>query len=199
MYTSFSNSLHASLAPSCASRISCHGFTSIELIVTVAILAILSAIAVPSFSLLFERWRVMETVELMKSSLMFARSEAVKRGGNVYLEKLPKTTVGCISDSTNQDWDCGWVVFVDANRNKRWNSGEEIQRYEAPNKVTVSRTKSGVTISVDRWGMMDGANMIGFTIAPQPAGITSSATKGICMSSGGRIRVIEQKDVPCTN
>ena len=167
--------------------------------VTVAILAILSAIAVPSFSLLFERWRVMETVEMMKSSLMFARSEAVKRGGNVYLEKLPKTTAGCISDGTNQDWDCGWVVFVDANRNKRWNSGEEIQRYETPNKVTVSRTKSGVTISVDRWGMMDGANLIGFTIAPQPAGISSSATKGICMSSGGRIRVIEQKDVPCTN
>lgn len=199
MYTSFSNSLHVSMTPSCVSRISCHGFTSIELMVTVAILVILGAIAAPSFNFLFERWRVLQTVEIMKSSLMFARSEAIKRGGNVYLEKLPKTTVGCVSDGTNQDWDCGWVVFVDANGNKRWNSGEEVQRYETPDKVTVSRTKSGVTISVDRWGMMDGANLIGFTIAPQPAGISSSATKGICMSSGGRIRVIEQKDVPCTN
>jgi type IV fimbrial biogenesis protein FimT len=26
----------------------------------------------------------------MKSSLMLARSEAIKRGGKVYLEKLPK-------------------------------------------------------------------------------------------------------------
>ncbi|WP_294257721.1 GspH/FimT family pseudopilin [uncultured Comamonas sp.] len=188
MYPSFNNAPHLAAA----------GFTSIELMVSVAIVAILSAIAVPSFTFIFERWRVMEAVEIMKSSLMFARSEAIKRGGNVYLEKLPKTTAGCVTDGTNQDWDCGWVVFVDSNGNRRWNSGEEIQRYEPPNRVTVTRTKSGTTIGVDRWGMMDGANLIGFTIAPQPAGIASAATKGICMSAGGRIRIIEQKNVPCT-
>lgn len=195
MYTTVNNALHLTVP---GTRLVCHGFTSIELMVTVAIVALLSAIAAPSFSLIIERWRILETVEIMKSSLMFARSEAIKRGGNLYLEKLPKTTVGCVTDGTNQDWDCGWVIFVDANGDKRWNAGEEIQRYEPPRNITVSRTKSGATISVDRWGMMDGANLIGFTIAPQPTGISSPSTKGICMSSGGRIRVIEQKDVPCT-
>lgn len=195
MYTTVNNALHLT-APGV--RLVCHGFTSIELMVTVAIVVMLSAIAAPSFSLIFERWRVLETVEIMKSSLMLARSEAIKRGGNLYLEKLPKTTVGCVTDGTNQDWDCGWVIFVDSNTNKRWDAGEEIQRYEPPRNITVSRTKSGATISVDRWGMMDGANLIGFTIAPYPTGIASPSTKGICMSSGGRIRVIEQKDVPCT-
>lgn len=167
------------------------------MLMTMAVLAVLTAIAIPSFIPLFDQWRVLQTVEAMKSSLMLARSEAIKRGGNVYLEKLPKTTAGCITDDTKQDWDCGWVVFVDANANKRWNSGEEIQRYETPKNITVSRSKSGVTISLNRWGMADGANLVGFTVAPQPAGISSPAAKGICMASGGRINVIEQKDIPC--
>lgn len=174
-----------------------HGFTSVELMVTLAVLAILTAIAAPSFSYFFDRWRVLQAVKALESSLLLARSEAIRLGGNVYLEKLPKTTVGCITDGTNQDWDCGWVVFVDANANKRWNAGEEIQRYETPKNITVSRSKSGVTISLDRWGMADGANLIGFTIAPHPTGIASAATKGLCMSSGGRIRIVEQENMPC--
>ena len=179
----------------------CHwrGLTLIELLITISILAVLLGLAAPSFTPLLERWRVAQAVESLKSALMLARSEAIKHGGNVYLEKLPPTTAGCITDNTNQDWDCGWVVFLDANGNKRWNAGEEIQSYTTPPNITVTRSKSGVTISADRWGMMDGANLVGFTIAPHPQGISSPATKGLCMASGGRIRVVNQEDVPCNN
>lgn len=174
------------------------GFTLIELLVTISILAVLLGLAAPSFTPLMERWRVMQAVESLKSALMLARSEAIKHGGNVYLEKLPPAP-GCITDNTNQDWDCGWVVFLDVNGNKRWNAGEEIQSYTTPPNITVTRSNAGVTISTDRWGMMDGANLMGFTIAPHPQGIASPATKGLCMASGGRIRVVNQEDVPCNN
>lgn len=199
MHTQLNSALPVNISKPYTKKALIDGFTSIELMVTVAVLAILTGLAAPSFSNLTEKWRTMQTVEAMKSSLMFARSEAIKRGGNVYLEKLPKTTPGCITDGTNQDWDCGWVVFVDANGNKRWNAGEEIQRYTAPANILVTRTRSGVTIRADQWGMMDGANLIGFTVSPQPTGLTSPATKGICMSAGGRIRIIAQEEVPCTS
>lgn len=171
----------------------------IELLTTLAVLAVLAGLAAPSFTPLIERWRVMQTVDAMRSSLMLARSEGIKRGGNVYLEKLPATTPGCNSDGTSQDWDCGWVVFFDSNQDRRWNAGEELQRFETPNNITVTRTKSGASIRIDQWGMMDGANLVGFTVSPYPAGISASATRGLCMSAGGRIRVLEQKDLPCTN
>ena len=46
------------------------------------------------------------------------------------------------------------------------------------------------------WGVIQSFIAKGFIFSPEPAGISSPATRGICMSSGGRIRVIEE--VPCT-
>ncbi|MGL6206135.1 MAG: pilus assembly FimT family protein, partial [Giesbergeria sp.] len=63
-----------------------HGFTAIELMVVVAIVAVLAALAAPSFTPLIERWRVRQAAENLTSSLYFARSEAIKRGGGIALD-----------------------------------------------------------------------------------------------------------------
>jgi type IV fimbrial biogenesis protein FimT len=63
------------------------GFTAIELMVTVAILAVLAGIAAPSFNPIIERWRVRQVSEELQSTLYFARSEAVKRGGGYHPPK----------------------------------------------------------------------------------------------------------------
>ena len=84
------------------------GFTLIELIATVSIATILASIAVPSFSKMIERNRITTGTNELISSLILARSEALKRSINVSL---------CASNNdTNcnaNDFSEGWIVFVD--------------------------------------------------------------------------------------
>jgi type IV fimbrial biogenesis protein FimT len=60
-----------------------NGFTLIELIVTIAVLAIILAIAVPSFQDFFERGRLKGASDGIVALVSTARGEAVKSGRNV--------------------------------------------------------------------------------------------------------------------
>ena len=169
--------------PTCkASTRSMVGFTAIELMVVVSIIAILAALAAPSFTPLIESWRVRQATEQLQSTLHYARSEAIKRGGRVAIEKIPNNTNGCTT----------------ASGKRRCNAGEPaLQRIDTPSKVQVSRTGGGASIKLNRWGLVDGA-WPGFSLVPLDKPTTHPGARGVCMTSGGRIRVIPPKDIPCT-
>lgn len=188
---------HPSIASSNTPPVTARGFTTIELMVVIAIVAILGTLAAPSFTPLIERWRVRQAAEGLQSTLYFARSEAIKRGGNVVIQKLPDGTNGCVASGT-ADWNCGWIVCDDTNSNGACNTGEpELQRFDAPARVTITRTSNGAAIPLNRWGLVSGT-FIGFNVVPADKGISDTSVRGVCISAGGRIRIIPSDQVPCT-
>lgn len=174
------------------------GFTAIELMVVVAILAILAALAGPSFTPLIENWRVRESAEQLQSTLYYARSEAIKRGGQVVIQKIPNNTNGCTSATGTRAWDCGWIVCHDTNDNGTCNATEPVlQRVASAAKVHVNRTGGGASIKLNRWGLVDGT-FLGFNLIPLDKSVSHPGARGVCMSSGGRVRIIPQEAIPCT-
>lgn len=177
-----------------------HGFTLVELMVALSVLGVLISLAAPAFAALAERWRVMTLTDQLKATLHYARSEALKRGGKVLVQRLPNNQNGCSSATQTSFWDCGWFVCEDTNDNGKCGAAEPVlQRYAAPAGVQVSRTStSGEVIKFNRWGLVSG-KYVGFNIVPLNKTISHSAAKGLCMSSGGRIRVVSSEDIPCKN
>ena len=181
-----------------AARPTMQGFTAIELMVVVSIIAVLAALAGPSFAQIIESWRVRDATESLRSTLLFARSEAIKRGGQIAIHKLPNNTNGCTSATGNRDWDCGWIVCHDTNNSGTCTSTEPVlQRIETPAKVQVTRTGGSVSIKLNRWGLVDGT-WLGFSLVPLDKSTTHPGARGVCMSSGGRIRILLPEAIPCT-
>lgn len=90
---------------------SARGSTLIELMITIAIAAILLAIGIPSMRDMIHQNRLSGNVNEFVAANMLARTEAIKRGSPITLCRAVNAESGSDACSTAAgDWSTGWVV-----------------------------------------------------------------------------------------
>lgn len=83
-----------------------HGFTIVELMITLVVAAILLTMAVPDMNRLLLKSRLDAKANELRAALNFARSEAIKRGETV---QLCSSVNGTACGNTTQ-WKNGWLI-----------------------------------------------------------------------------------------
>ncbi len=102
-----------------------HGFTLVELLVVLAISAIILSIAVPSFINIISNSRVETAVNEVVVAINLAKSEAVKTGQTTVFCQS-STGTECSSDRTA--WADGWILFSDTDGDKVLDDNERLIR-----------------------------------------------------------------------
>lgn len=87
------------------------GFTLIELMVTLAIAAILVTVGLPAMTNMVTKSKLSGQVQEFFGAVGFARSEAIKRGASVSICKSNNAS------SCGGNWSDGWIVFIDSDAN----------------------------------------------------------------------------------
>ena len=124
-------------------RCGARGFTLVEGMVVLAVVAVLAAIALPSLANVLAAQRLRAAGTDLVSSLLVARSEAIKRKARVEVE--PRTA---------GDWTSGWRVATAA-------SDEQIDRRE-PTGVRVAVARAPASVVYERNGRLAAVGLTQF-------------------------------------
>ncbi|HLF30189.1 MAG TPA: GspH/FimT family pseudopilin [Xanthomonadales bacterium] len=117
-----------------------NGFTGLELLMVVAIAAILLVLGVPALQDFGLRQRMSAAMNALHTQLELARHEAIHL--NAYVVVCPGDgSVGC---SGINDWSRGWIVFSDSNGDRQYQPDQDsLQRSEAGLEQIQVQSNSG--------------------------------------------------------
>jgi type IV fimbrial biogenesis protein FimT len=93
------------------------GFTLIEVMVVITIVAVLMALAIPSYQYVTSANRISGEVNGLLGDMQYARSEAIKEGQTVTVCSSTNPTSPAPTCSGTTTWQTGWIVFSDVNGN----------------------------------------------------------------------------------
>lgn len=144
------------------------GFTLIEMMVAVVLLAVLMSVAAPALRSLLEAQRMRAAAFDLMADLTLARNEALKRG-----TILSPVTVAPAADG----WAAGWSVAVGLEVVSRKNTVGTGVTITGPTSVTFDRNgRVSSSTAVSRFALSDSSASRFRCISLDPSGRPKSAT-----------------------
>ena len=168
------------------------GFTALELLVTMAIIAILLATGVPAFKNYSWNLRMKTAMDLLQTDLNLARGLAVSH--NIQTIICPATDSNdCSGQST---WQDGWIVFTDLNTDRHKQQGEPLLRQAgATAMLNISSSGSRSNLRFYPNGSAPGSNTTILFCDKRGAAFAGTIT----VSNSGRIRIRTNGSDPSEN
>ena len=117
-----------------------HGFTLYELMITVAIVALVLAFGIPNLVDFRQNSRMTATANDLHAAFHMARSEAARSKNNITI--CASADPFAADSNCDGTWDQGYIVFVDGDADlNRFGAGENVLRAHGP-------AEPGVTLRV---------------------------------------------------
>lgn len=172
------------------------GFTLIELMVTIGILAVLVAVAIPSFNSALISYRLTSISNTFVASAQLARSEAIKRNSRVTMCKSADGATCVLTGG----WEQGWILFQDINNDAVKNAAEVIIHTEGALPANYLTTAGDNYISFTASG---GSELISGAFQATTVTLCSQVepigpARQMVLNSVGRLRVQKTTVSTCT-
>lgn len=182
------------------------GLTLVELLVTVALVAILMAAGAPAMQQFLAQRAVVGQADSLVSSLRFTRSEALKSGRPTTMCLSTNTDAAaptCAANAPAGGWASGWLVFIDENADGDVDAEDQRLRVEqgfASRSGGVATNPAGrVRVTFQPNGLATGFNAR-FTFLPKMSGSETEIdanTVIACLATTGRVEMRPRGVLAC--
>lgn len=125
------------------------GFSLLELIIAIAVMALLIVAAAPALNYISSYGAVNSAKTQFASALQLARSRAIRDGQTVYVANRSGTA------SDDNEFGNGIVVYADANGNGSFNVGEEVFLVNDLSNVNIDAVPNFVQLSFSPTGRVE--------------------------------------------
>lgn len=179
------------------------GVSLIELLVVVAITAIVASIGIPSYRSFVVTNRIVSYTSNLHGSLILARTEAIKRSQRIVLCKSsnadavsPTCDVTASVNGTNTGWGSGWLIFADVNANNLFGPGDILIKVQT---ATIQDASYGSIVPTNPDGSAGNEFLafnatgqttaaLNFMISRPSSDPDATHDKAVCVLAGGRAR-----------
>lgn len=177
-----------------------HGFTLVELLITLVVMAILCALATPPLRAMVVRHGVEVQAGTLAAALRLARATAIQRGQRVTVcasVNAATPNPQCLSEA--RDWAAGWLIFIDeGGQPGQLDAGDRLLQVQArlpDNDIVPGDKRPSLSFSPTGLALADNNH---FQVQPSHHAIATPLDTHRCviLGSTGRVRIQEG---PCAS